>query len=159
MKKGIQVLIALMLVLMVSGLFGCAQTGMVSRSLIVKLDGANEYETVEAFGKIIHATRGAVQVKPLSQQIVLNDPQQCSASWQVGISPDTDTFRFQTNMVKTADDVLYAQGRTTINGVPFRYSPSEVYLLKGLVPAATTSQSIRFVIDRDKARARSLSGD
>jgi len=137
---------------------GCAQTGVSkSGSVLVSLEGANEYEVVEIFGKIIHATHGVVDAKNLSQEIVPNNPQECKALWQVESSSKTDIFRLQTNIMKRADDVINAQGQAKINGVPFRYSPSDVYLLMGLVPASTTSQSIRFIIDRDRARERQLS--
>lgn len=146
-------------------LWGCGSpsgspSGFGSKSLIVELHGANEYETAEIVGKLIHATRGVRDARILAQKVVPNNPQACMVKWQVSInSSETDTFRLQTNILKNAQDLIDAGGQTVINGVPFRNTRNEIWPILGLVPASTTSQLIGFVIDFDKARARELSGE
>lgn len=55
------------------------------------------------------------------------------------------------------NDVLDAGGEIMINGVPYRYSPSEMKLMMGLRPGEATSRSVQFVIDRERMRDRDFS--
>ncbi|MCG8684847.1 MAG: hypothetical protein MI892_08230, partial [Desulfobacterales bacterium] len=50
-------------------------TGNQARYINLRLDLANEYETVEAFGKVVNTVRGVVDAKRYSQRIVLDNPQ------------------------------------------------------------------------------------
>ena len=123
----------------------------------VRLDGGTEYTHTEVFGKVINTVRGVVEAKRYASTIIPDNPQACYAIWRVRIE-DTDPFRLQANVIKMIHDILEAGGEITINGVPYRYTPAEVDLLKGIRPGDTTSRSIQFVIDRELARDKEFSG-
>ena len=123
----------------------------------VRLDGVTEYELAEVFGKVINTVNGVVEAKRYSSRIVPDNPQGCFVNWRVRIE-DTDPFRLQANTIKMINDILDAGGEITIKGVPYRYTPPEVDLLKGIRPGDTTSRSIQFVIDRELARDKEFSG-
>ena len=53
-------------------------------------------------------------------------------------------------------DILKAGGTIHYKGVPYRYTPEEVALLRGIRPRDSTSQKIQFIIDRDLARDKTL---
>ncbi|WP_155313640.1 hypothetical protein [Desulfosarcina ovata] len=57
------------------------------------------------------------------------------------------------------DDILYAKGNLTLRGVTYRYTPSEIDLLKGIRPGEATSREIQFVIDRERARDKEFQGE
>jgi len=125
----------------------------------LRLDQANEYEIVEVFGKVVNTVRGVEEAKRYSQKIVAENPQACVTEWEVEINTSrTDPFRLQANIMKMVNDILDAGGRIVINGVPYRYTPSEMKLLMGLVPGNATSRSVQFVIDRERMRDREFSG-
>ncbi len=125
----------------------------------LKLTGANEEELAEVFGKVLNTVRGVVNAKIAAQEIVANNPQRCFTLWRVEVDPDdTDTFRLKTNINKMINDILDAGGYIRIKGVPYRYSASEVKMMQGFRSARVTPASIQYVIDRDRARARDLSG-
>jgi len=123
----------------------------------IRLDGATEYELVEVFGKVLYTVNGVVQGKQISQRIVPDTPQACTSHWEVEIH-NTDTFRLQANTMRMINDILDAEGKVVINGVPYRYSSSEVKLLMGIQPGDVTSRSVQFVIDRERARDREFAG-
>ena len=123
----------------------------------IRLDGATEYELVEAFGKVIFTVNGVVQGKQISQRIVPDTPQACTSHWEIEIH-NTDPFRVQANTMRMINDILDAGGEVVINGVPYRYSSSEVKLLMGIRPGDATSRSVQFVIDRERARDREFAG-
>ncbi len=129
-----------------------------SRYVNLRLDQANEYELVEVFGKVVNTVRGVVDARRFNQRIIPDNPQACVTEWEVEIHGGTDPFRLQANIMKSIDDILDSGGTVDINGVPYRYSPSEVKLLMGIRPGEATSQSIQFVIDRERARDREFSG-
>lgn len=121
------------------------------------LDGATEYETNEAFGKILNSTRGIKEAKLYSSNIQPNNPKACHTEWAVDIE-GTEPFRLQANIMKTVDSILEADGEITINGVPYRYSEQELELLQGLRTGSTTTREIQFLIDRDRARDKEFRG-
>lgn len=123
----------------------------------VRLDQANEYELVETFGKVLNTVTGVVDARRYSQRILTDNPQACFSEWEVEIR-STDPFRLQTNMMKMVNDILDAGGEIVINGVPYRYSPSEMKLMMGLRPGEATIRSVQFIIDRERARDREFSG-
>jgi len=123
----------------------------------IRLDGATEYELVETFGKVLYTVNGVVQGKQISQRIVPDTPQACTSHWEVEIH-NTDTFRLQANTMRMINDILDAGGKVVINGVPYRYTSSEVKLLMGIRPGDVTSRSVQFVIDRERARDREFAG-
>ncbi len=123
----------------------------------VRLDGANEYELTEAFGKVINTVTGVTEAKRYSSSLVPDNPQACFVVWRVRIE-DTDPFRLQANVMKMIDDILDAGGELTLKGVPYRYTAAEVDLLKGLRPGDATSREVQFVVDRERARDREFSG-
>ncbi|MEH0022103.1 MAG: hypothetical protein V6Z89_20795 [Desulfobacter sp.] len=125
----------------------------------LRLDEANEYELVEAFGKMLHTVRGVNHTRRLSQRIVPDNPQACFTEWEIEINlSETDPFRLQANVMKMANDILDAGGTIRIKGVPFRYSPSEMKMMMGLRPGEATAKLIQFVIDRERARDREFTG-
>ena len=55
--------------------------------------------------------------------------------WEVEIDKSTtDPFRLQANIMKMINDILDAGGTIRINGVPYRYTPSEMKLMVGIMP-------------------------
>jgi hypothetical protein len=125
----------------------------------LRLDQANEYELVEAFGKVVNTVRGVTDTRRYNQRIVPDNPQACVTEWEVAIdTSQTDPFRLQANIMKMVNDILDAGGTIRINGVPYRYTPSEMKLMMGLRPGEATSRSIQFVVDRERARDREFSG-
>ncbi len=125
----------------------------------LRLDKANEYEIVEVFGKVVNTVRGVEQAKRFNQRIVPDNPQACVTEWEVEIDPvSTDPFRLQANVMKMINDILDAGGTLNIKGVPYRYTPSEMKLLMGIMPGTATSRSVQFVIDRERMRDREFAG-
>ncbi len=125
----------------------------------LRLDKANEYEIVEAFGKVVNTVRGVKHAKRFNQRIVSDNPQACVTEWEVEIDTSaTDSFRLQANIMKTINDILNAGGTIRINGVPYRYTSSEMKLMMGIMPVTATSRSIQFVIDRERMRDREFAG-
>jgi len=123
----------------------------------IRLDGATEYELVEIFGKVLYTVNGVVQGKQISQRIIPDTPQACTSHWEVEIH-NTDPFRLQANTMRMINDILDAGGEIILNGVPYRYTSSEVKLLMGVRPGDATSRSVQFVIDRERARDREFAG-
>jgi len=127
------------------------------RYLDLTLHEATEEEVVEVFGKVVNTVQGVVDAKITAQEIIPGEPQRCFTRWRVEIR-GTDTFRLKTNINKMISDILDAGGSIRINGVPYRYTSPEVRMLMGFRSGRVTANAVHFVIDRDRARARSLSG-
>lgn len=120
---------------------------------------ANEYEIVEVFGKVVNTVRGVVNARRMNQRIVRDNPQACITEWATEIDPNaTDPFRLQANIMKMINDILDAGGDITIKGVPYRYTPSEMKLLMGIMPGTATTRSIKFEVNRERMRDREFSG-
>ncbi|HCY87737.1 MAG TPA: hypothetical protein DHV36_21560 [Desulfobacteraceae bacterium] len=127
--------------------------------LNIRLSKATEYELVEAFGKVLITVRGVRDTKQYSLRIVPDNPQACLADWKVEIDTrETDPFRLQANIIKMVNDILDAGGTIRLKGIPYRYTPSEMRLMMGLMPGEATTRSIRFMVDRERARQRELAG-
>lgn len=127
--------------------------------IMVRLDQANVYEVVEAFGKILNTTRGVISAKQLHHRIVQDNPQASVTEWELEIdTAETDAFRLQANIMKMVDDILDAGGTIHLKGVPYRYAPYEIKLLMGIFPGASTSRSLQFMIDRQRMQDRELMG-
>ena len=45
-----------------------------------------------------------------------------------------------------------------LNGVPIRYTPAEVDLLKGVFPYDVTSRELAFIVDRERVRVQEMRG-
>jgi hypothetical protein len=123
----------------------------------IRLSGSTEYELNEIFGKVINTATGVTEAKRYSSSLIPDNPQACFAVWRVRIE-DTDPFRLQANVMRMIDQILNAGGELTLRGVPYRYTPAEVDLLKGLRPGEATTREVQFVVDRERARDREFSG-
>ena len=124
--------------------------------ITLRLDGATEYAILEVFGKVINTVTGVLEAKKYSSSLIPDNPQACFVIWRVRIE-DTDTFRLQANVMKMIDDILEAGGDLRLKGVPYRYTPVEIQLLKGIRPGESTTREIRFVVDRELIRDREFS--
>jgi hypothetical protein len=124
-----------------------------SNLIDVRLDGANEYELAEVFGKVVNSATGVMEAKRYSSQMIPDNPQASWTLWRVRIH-DTDPFRLQANIMNMINQILDAGGHIYLHGVPYRYSAAEVDMLMGIRPGDATSRSVQFVIDRERARDR-----
>lgn len=124
--------------------------------LTVRLEGANAYELVEIFGKVLVTARGVSEAKNYRMRIETDNPQASLAVWRVRIE-GTDPFRLMANVQKMIKDVIAADGKLTLKGVPYRYSADEVRLLKGIRTGEATTREVVFVVDRALARERNYS--
>lgn len=123
----------------------------------VNLDGAVTMETGEVFGKVVNTVTGVVAAKMYGQQIVPGNPQASYIKWRVQME-NTDPFRLQTNIKKMIDDVLDAGGDLTMRGVPYRYTPAEVDMLRGITISGANPKVINFTVDRERMRDADFSG-
>ncbi|MDH3349497.1 MAG: hypothetical protein OEM02_15530 [Desulfobulbaceae bacterium] len=123
----------------------------------VRLDGATDPAVAEVFGKVLNTVHGVIRAKRYSSRIIPDEPQACYIIWRATID-HTDPFRLQANILKMIDDVYQSGGSIYLKGVPYRYSPSEIDLLKGIRGNDATSREIQFVVDRELARDREMSG-
>lgn len=128
-----------------------------AKYLTVRLDGANQYELVEVFGKVVKTARGVEYAKNYSQRIVPDNPQASFVNWRATID-GTDPFVLQANIMKMLGDISDSGGEIVLKGVPYRYTAAEVDLLKGIRPGDATSREIQFVVDRELARDKDMSG-
>ena len=125
--------------------------GKLASLINVRLAEATRYELVEVFGKVINTARGVVEAKPYGMVIKRENPKASYANWRVGVE-NTELFRFQANVMTMLKEIYQSGGRIVVKGVPYRYTPAEVDLLKAIRPGSSTSGSIVFVVDRDRAR-------
>ena len=123
-----------------------------SEHINVRLLEATRYELVEVFGKVINTVRGVTDTKLYGVVLQPENPQASYAAWRVSIS-HTELFRFQANVMTMLDRIFAAGGHIVVKGVPYRYTPAEVDLLKAIRPGEASSQSVVFVVDRDRAQA------
>ncbi len=163
-----RILLNLLLLLFVAFMSGCAspqqQQGHIATNISqfenlidVRLDGATDAPVAEAFGKIVGSAEGVVAAKRYSSRIVPDNLQASSSDWRVTVS-GVDAFTLQTNIIDMSRELIRAGGYVTMAGVPYRYSMGEIGLLIGLRPADATSRKLWFVIDRELARDREMSG-
>ncbi len=123
----------------------------------IRLDGVVHYPTAEIFGKIVNSVTGVTEAKRYGSVIVPGNPQAGYVAWRVQIA-GTDPFRLQANIVKMLADVLNSRGNLVLKGVPYRYTAAEVDLVRAIRPAASSSRSLSFVVDRELARDREFAG-
>ncbi len=125
----------------------------------VRLDQATDYAVAEVFGKVVNTARGVVDAKLFSQKIVPDNPQACYVKWRLALDgTETEPFRLQANILKVIGDISDAGGTITSKDVPYRYSPAEIDLLKGIRPGSATTREIQFVVDRELARDKEMAG-
>ena len=132
-------------------------TEALSNLINVRLEEATRYELVEVFGKVLNTARGAVEARTYRTVIQPENPPASFVAWRVRIE-NTDPFRFQANVMTMLRNIADAGGQIVLKGVPYRYTPAELDLLKGIRPGNSTPRSIVFVVDRDRAQAIELSG-
>ncbi len=129
------------------------------RNLIdVRLAGANEGVLTEIFGKVVVSAPTVLSATRYSSQIVPDNPQACWLLWRVRVDDSGDGFRLQTDMMDMLQEINRAGGYLDLYGVPYRYSRSEIGMLKGIRPGDATSRSLQFVVDRELARDREMAG-
>ncbi len=125
--------------------------------ITVRLDGATDYEVVEAFGKVVNTVTGVIAAKRYSSRIVPDNPQASYVNWRLTIE-GTDPFRLQSNIQKMLHDISDSGGTVQIKGVPYRYTAAEIDLLKGIRPGDATSRELQFVMDRELVRDSEMAG-
>lgn len=125
--------------------------------IYINLDGAVNYETGEVFGKIINTATGVVSAKRYGSEIVPGNPQASHIKWRVQIE-ETDPFRLQANIMTMIHAVLDNGGNITLWGVPYRYTPAEVDMLRGIRIASSNPKVLNFVVDRERMRDADFSG-
>ena len=123
----------------------------------VRLEEATRYELVEVFGKVLDTARGAVEATTYRTVLQPGNPQASFVVWRVRIE-NTDPFRFQANVMTMLRNIAAAGGEIVLEGVAYRYTLAELALLEGIRPGESTSRSIVFVVDRDRAQALGMSG-
>ena len=118
----------------------------------VRLEEATRYELVDVFGRVLNIVRGSVDTQPYGMVLNPENPQASYATWRIRIE-NTEPFRLQANIMTMLERIYDAGGQGKINGVQFRFTPDEVDLLKAIRPDNSTSRSIVFIVDRDRAQA------
>ena len=118
----------------------------------VRLMEATRSELVGVFGRVLNIVRGSVETKPYGMLIDPENPQRSYVSWRIQIE-NTDAFRLQENILTLLEQVYDAGGQGNFKGVSFRFTPDEIDLLKAIRPYKSTSRSIIFLVDRDRAQA------
>lgn len=115
----------------------------------VRLDGITEYEPIEVMGKVLNTVRGVLHAKRLGGNLNPNNPQASYEEWRLAYT-ETDLFRIQANTMKMIREILKSNGKLTLKGIPYRYAPTEIRLLKGFRPGRSTSKEIQFIFDVDR---------
>jgi len=147
-----------------SGCAGKQQQGPLAESIQlyedrinVRLDGANDAAVTEVFGKIVSSAGGVVDARRYSTVIVADNPQASRVFWRVSVD-GIDAFQLQTAIMDMDRKLLRAGGNLSMEGVVYNYTMDEIAMLLGLRPGDATSREIQFVIDRELARDREMSG-
>ena len=125
----------------------------------VRLDQATDYAVAEVFGKVVNTVRGVTDATLFSQRVIADNPQGSFIKWRLTLDgSETEPFRLQANIMKMIGDISDAGGTITLNGVPYRYTPAEIDMLKGIRPGDATTRDIQFVVDRELARDKEMAG-
>ncbi len=124
----------------------------------VRLTGATAGAVSEAFGKVVGSAPGVVAATRYASRVQPDTPQGSWETWRVTTAGEADVFRLQSEIMAMVEEVMRNGGYVDIYQVPYRYSPDEIALLKGLRPMEATSRSLYFVIDRELARDREMAG-
>jgi hypothetical protein len=93
----------------------------------IRLIGANDYELVDVFGKVLNKSQGVLEAKRHGSRIVPDNPRACFAVWAVRIH-EPDLSRLQSNIIKLV-----------------RETRAEVDLLKKIRPGNITTNEVQFV--------------
>lgn len=116
--------------------------------ITVRLDGITNYETIEAMGKLLKSFTGVVNARRMGGNLTPESPQSSYETWRISHDNGvTEPYLIQANIMKGLKDVVSSNGRTTYKGIPYRYSPNEIRLLKGVRPGRTKSKEIQFIHD------------
>lgn len=126
-------------------------------TLNVRLDGATDWQIAEVFGKILNTVTGVQDATRYGSNIVPDNPQASYAAWRARID-GTEPFRLQANVMTMIRQVIDAGGQLTLKGVPYRYSPHEIELLKGIRPGKANSRQLQFVVDRNEVIEKEYAG-
>jgi hypothetical protein len=94
----------------------------------VRLIGANDYELVDVFGKVLNKSQGVLEAKRHGSRIVPDNPRACFAVWAVRIH-EPDLSRLQSNIIKAIRDIR-----------------DEANLLKKIHPGNITAAEVQFVV-------------
>lgn len=123
----------------------------------VRLDGANDAAVAEVFGKTLISAKGVVVAKRYSSVIIPDNPQASYVIWRATVR-DTDPFQLQTTIVDMVREIVKAGGVLNLEGQYYNYGRDEIAMLYGLRPGGATSREIQFVVDRELAQDREMSG-
>ena len=127
------------------------------QQIMVRLEGITDYELLEIFDKVLKTTTGVTSAEEYGSNLNPSSAQKSFATWIVNIDGTTHTH-LRANVIKRIHDILEQGGRTVIDNVPYRYTPDEVNLLRGIRQGTANRQVIQFVIDRELVRDREMSG-
>jgi hypothetical protein len=94
----------------------------------IRLIGANDYELVDVFGKILNKSQGVLEANRHGSRIVPDNPRACFAVWAVRIH-EPDLSRLQANIIKAIRDIR-----------------DEGNLLKKIRPGNITAVEVQFVV-------------
>ena len=70
----------------------------VEKVIHIRLNGADDYELVEIFGKVLNKSQGVLEAKLHGSRIVPDNPRSCFAVWRVRIN-EPDPSRLQSNII------------------------------------------------------------
>jgi hypothetical protein len=109
--------------------FSLAENSHQSEKVInIRLIGANDYELVDVFGKILNRSQGVLEAKRHGSMIVPDNPRACFAVWAVRIH-EPDLSRLQANIMKV-----------------IRNTTAEVDLLKKIRTGNIAAGEVQFIV-------------
>jgi hypothetical protein len=109
--------------------FSLARNSQQSENVInIRLIGANDYELVDVFGKILNKSQGVLEAKRHGSRIVPDNPRACFAVWAVRIH-EPDLSLLQANIMKVIRDTT-----------------AEVDLLKKIRTGNIAAGEVQFVV-------------
>ena len=79
------------------------------------------------------------------------EPGASFATWRVRIE-NTEPLEFQADVLTTLESIADAGGPVVLEGVPCRYTSEELDLVKNIRPGYSTSASLVFAVDRNRAQ-------
>ncbi len=121
----------------------------------VRLEGANDSNLTEIFGKVVSSAPTVVSAKRYATNIVADNPQACWLIWRAEIG-EGDAFQLQSDMIDMFGEIYRVGGNLELYGVPYRYSQAEVDFVKGIRVVDATSRSLRFMVDHELARDKEM---
>jgi hypothetical protein len=126
--------------------------------ITVHLDGANDGAVTEVFGKMLQSAAGLADVKRYRTTIAPDNPQASKVLWLVTARDDLDPFGLQTTIIHMTRELFQTGGVLPAAEEGYAYPLAEIAMLRGLRAGDATSRKIHFVIDRELARDREMSG-